>query len=68
MILLLNMSREENFDFIVPVIQGEDAKRFYKHFTTCFIAVSKHQAVYSENVLVEVKESYELIQSLVKEE
>lgn len=62
------MNREEDFDFIVPVIKGEDAKRFYKHFTTCFIAVSKHQTVYSERVLVEVKESYELIQSLVKED
>lgn len=62
------MNREEDLDFIVPVIQGEDAKIFYKHFNTCFIAVSKHQAVHSERVLVEVKESYELIQSLVKED
>lgn len=59
---------KENLDCSVPVIQGEDAEKFFRHFSTCFIAVSSHKTYYSEERLLEVRESYTFIQSLLKED
>jgi hypothetical protein len=59
-----NTMQEELLCNDVPIIQGADAKVILKHFTACFIAVSKHQAVYSEVRLLEIRNSYKLIKSL----
>lgn len=61
------MNKRSNNDNSITVITGDDAKSFFEHFSTCFIAVSKHETIYSEKRVLEVRESYELIQSLVKE-